>query len=63
MMKRLTDWILFRIKLWEMDWWFYFLGISGWALFPPSFYYTHTDEEVERIKKELIAELRKILEE
>ena len=51
------------MKLWEMDWWFYFLGISGWALFPPSFYYTHTEEEAERIKKELIAELRKILEE
>jgi hypothetical protein len=62
-MKRLTDRILFCIKLWEMDWWFYFLGISGRALFTPSFYYIHTEEEIERIKIELVGDLRKMLEE
>ncbi len=63
MIKRITDRIVFHIKLLEMDLWFYFLGISGWALFPPSFYYTHTEEEIECIKEELETKLRKILEE
>lgn len=40
-----------------------FLGISGRALFTPSFYYIHTEEEIERIKIELVGDLRKMLEE
>lgn len=63
MMKRLADRILFCIKLWEMDWWFYFLAISGRVLFTSSFYYIHPEEEIERIKIELVADLRKMLEE
>lgn len=35
------DKIIFRIKLWEMDEWWYYTGGSCWGLFPPSFYYTH----------------------
>lgn len=45
------DKIIFRIKLWEMDEWYY-TGGSCWGLFPPSFYYTHTEEEIERITAE-----------
>lgn len=46
------DKIIFRIKLWEMDEWWYYTGGSCWGLFPPSFYYTHTEEEIERITAE-----------
>lgn len=46
-----------------MDWWFYFLAISGRVLFTSSFYYIHPEEEIERIKIELVADLRKMLEE
>ena len=46
------DKIIFRIKLWEMDDWWYYTGGSCWGLFPPSFYYTHTEEEIERITAE-----------
>ena len=45
-----------------MDWCFYFLSLSGWALFPPSFYYTHAKEEVNFIIKETIDELRQMIE-
>ena len=46
------DKIIFRIILWEMDDWWYYTGGSCWGLFPPSFYYTHTEEEIERITAE-----------
>ena len=50
--KEWIDKIIFRIKLWEMDEWWYYTGGSCWGLFPPSFYYTHTEEEIERITAE-----------
>lgn len=40
---------MFKIKLWEMDRLWELMGGSCWGLFPPSFYYTHTEEEIERI--------------
>ena len=55
--------ILFHIKLKWMDDCWYHIGASSWQLFPPSFYYTHTEEEVERIIKETIVRLRTILAE
>lgn len=55
--------VLFRLKLWEMDEWWYFTGASSWALFPPSFFYKHTEEEVRRIKAETIEMLRKLMRE
>lgn len=42
---------------------YYLAGRSCFSLFPPSFYITHTPEEAERIKKETIEELLKLLEE
>lgn len=62
-MRRLFEKILFRIKLWDMDRQWRMMGGNCFALFPPSFYYTHTPEEVERITREEIAEIRKILDE
>lgn len=50
--KSLVGKIVFRIKLWMMDDWWYYTGASTYELFPPSFYYTHTQEEIERITAE-----------
>lgn len=55
--------IRFHIKLKRMDNWWYHIGTSSWQLFPPSFYYTHTEKEAERITKETIVRLRTILAE
>lgn len=62
-MRRLLKKILFHVKLWDMDRQWRMMGGNCFALFPPSFYYTHTPEEVERITREEIAEIRKILDE
>ena len=54
---------VFRMKLREMDRMWEFMGGSCWGLFPPSFYYTHTEEEIERIKKETIERLQQRIDE
>lgn len=54
LLKKLIHKIIFRIKLWEMDDWWYLTGGSCFGLFPPSFYYTHTQEEIDRITKETL---------
>ena len=51
----------FRIKLKRLDDWWYFTGESSWQLFPPSFYYTHSAEEIKHITDETLARLRTIL--
>lgn len=56
------DKIIFRIKLWEMDEWWYYTGGSCWGLFPPSFYYTHTEEEIERITEETRARIQALID-
>lgn len=53
--------IIFRRKLRQMDKWWYYMGGNNWGLFPPSFYYTHTEEEVERIATETIAEIQELI--
>jgi hypothetical protein len=55
--------IRFRMKLRDMDRQWYFTFGNCFGLFPPSFYYTHTQEEAERIKQEEIARLKAILDE
>lgn len=55
--KKLIQDVLFQMKLKEMDEFWYMTGRSCFGLFPPSFYYTHTPEEVEQITA---AELKKI---
>ena len=49
--------IRFKLKLRRMDHEWYISGACGWQLFPPSFYYTHTPEEIERIRKEALDEI------
>lgn len=55
--------IIFRIKLKQMDDWWYFMGGSCFGLFPPSFYYTHTEEEIERITAENLERIDKLINE
>lgn len=63
MLKNLYQKILFRIRLSEMDSLWRYMGGSCWGLFPSSFYYTHTEEEIEQITSEAFKSLEKMLEE
>ncbi len=54
--------IKFQIKLKEMDDWWYYTGGNCFGLFPPSFYYTHTQEEIEKITTEEKRKLRELIE-
>lgn len=62
-LKKLKNKIQFRMKLKEMDDWWYYMGGACFGLFPPSFYYTHTEEEIECIINETLAELRRMVDE
>lgn len=62
-MRRLFRKIMFRLKLMDMDYQWRMLNGSCFSLFPPSFYFLHTQEEIERITREEIAELKRILQE
>ncbi len=61
--KKIIHKIIFKIKLWEMDTLWDYMGCRCWSMFPPSFYYTHTEEEIEQITKEVIEECKKIIDE
>lgn len=60
--KRFVERVLFRIELWNMDSMWHLTGASCFRLFPPSFYYTHTEEEIERILAETDKELQELLD-
>lgn len=62
LLKNIIHKIMFRIKLKQMDDWWYYTGGNCWGLFPPSFYYTHTEEEVERIAKETKARIQALID-
>ena len=62
-LKKFIQKVLFNIKLWEMDDRWRLMGGNCWGLFPPSFYYTHTEEEIEKITNETIEELKRMLDE
>ena len=62
MVKKIIDKIKFRIKLQHMDRMWYSMGGSCWGIFPPSFYYTHTEDEIERIKEETMRSLQEIID-
>lgn len=51
------------MKLKQMDDFWYFMGGNCFGLFPPSFYYTHTEEEIKRITEETMAELQALFDE
>lgn len=54
--------ICLRIKLIQMDDWWRFTGADSWTLFPPSFYYTHTEEEIKRITDEVFDRTQKMID-
>ena len=59
-MKWLKKWIekrRWKLKLERMDFIWYFYGGSSWQLFPPSYYYTHSPEEVEAETTRILNEL------
>lgn len=60
---KLFEKIIFRLKLHLMDASWYEMGGRCWGLFPPSFYVTHSDEEIEQITKETLAELKELIDE
>ena len=62
LLKKAFHEICFRIKLKNMDEIWYFMGGGCFGTFPPSFYYTHTQEEIERITEEKVAEIEKMIE-
>jgi hypothetical protein len=55
--------IIFRMKLMILDDNWYYMGGNCFGLFPPSFYCTHTPEEIEHITAEKMAKLKMMLEE
>lgn len=59
--KKLYEKIRFEIRLRQMDEFWYLHGGSCFGLFPPSFYYKHTQEEIARLEKEEIEKLKKIV--
>lgn len=56
-LRKIIEKIKLKIKLTKMDLKWKLVGVRWFSLFPPSFYYTHTDEEV----KLIIDELREFL--
>ncbi|MDO4286384.1 MAG: hypothetical protein Q4C40_01505 [Eubacteriales bacterium] len=61
--KEIVDTIRFKIKLDRMDRAYYMFGWSCFGLFPPSFYYTHTPEEVEEITNRELEKIKQMLDE
>ena len=61
-LRKIVKKIAFQTKLREMDNMWYLTGGSSYGLFPPSFYYTHTEEEIERISKKTIERLKEMIE-
>ena len=46
-----------------MDDLWYIMGGSCFGVFPPSFYYTHTEEEIKRITAEKMEKIQKMITE
>lgn len=63
MIKKLWKGFVYKMKLREMDRRWYYMGGSCYGLFPPSFYYTHSEDEIRKYTDEIIVELEKLLEE
>ncbi|MBP3204994.1 MAG: hypothetical protein J6M66_06195 [Lachnospiraceae bacterium] len=63
LLRKMIKKIIFRIKLIHMDSRWRFYGGSSYDLFPPSFYYTHTEEEIKRITAKELAALHQMIEE
>ena len=56
--------ILIRIDGYYTDLAWFAMGMNCFStLFPPSFYMTHTQEEIEEITKKALAEFKKLIDE
>lgn len=53
--------ICFRVKLKMIDDIWLFMGGNCFGMFSPSFYYTHTQKEIERITAEEEEKIRKLI--
>ena len=62
MVGNLTKKVIFHIQLKQIDAEWYDRGGRCWGLFPPSFYYTHTEEEIERITTETRAKMQSLID-
>ena len=60
--RKIYEKIRYEMELRRMDKLWHFYGENSWRLFPPSFYYRHTPEEIERITEETITELQAVLD-
>ena len=60
--RNLTKKVVFHIRMKQIDAEWYDRGGRRWGLFPPSFYYTHTEEEIERITAETRARIQSLLD-
>lgn len=61
-LKKIIKQIRIKRELQIMDDVYYLTGQSCFSLFPPSFYYTHTPEEIERITQDEIRKIKELLE-
>lgn len=61
-LKKIIKQIRFKRELQIMDDVYYLTGQSCFSLFPPSFYHTHTPEEIERITQDEIRKIKDLLE-
>lgn len=60
--KKFVRWWKWKRELKRMDFWWSFYGMSSWSFFPPSFYYTHTEEEIHFETKKLCVSLNKLID-
>lgn len=60
--KKFIEKVRFKHKLRVMDDFYHFTGQSSYSMFPPSFYYTHTPEEIERITQEEMKKIRELID-
>ncbi len=54
--------IIFWFRLRHMDFWWYYTMQNCYSFYPPSFYYTHTREEIARIREEDLKLVRELID-
>jgi len=60
--KKIIEKLRMRSKLKRMDAIWYERGGSCFGLFPPSYYYKYSEEEMEKLKEQELGKLRAIIE-
>lgn len=62
LLKDLFHKIRFRNELRRMDTLWWLMGGNCFGIFPPSFYYTHTEEEIKQAKEEILVMYQEFLD-